>query len=135
MRHCLFIIPLIFFTVIFCLSLALVVENNKIKVSGANEAHEVMRYLALNLKKGLFEDVVSVNLTDSCPIDYYSENLGHFNALNSGCLCQDGSVHSRAYCWLKGDECTYYKGSFSKNIHFWKNRKICAKKLKAWKFV
>ena len=136
-RQCVYLCPLIFFIITLFLSIIAVIYNSKSDYHGAKDAQDSLKYLAHNLQKHMFESATAVSISKSCPKDFYVESLGTFSGIKSGCLCEDGSKHTKAYCLIKGNSngCKYFSGAGSRDLQFWKSHKICVKKFKSWKFV
>mgnify|MGYP001618564169 CR=1 FL=1 len=130
-RQCIYICPLLFFIITLLLSVFAIVYNAKSDYSGARDAQDALKYLAHNLQRQLYEKATAVSISIACPTDYYVESIGYSNAIKSGCLCKDGTIHTKAYCLVKGstNNCEYFGGAGSRDLQFWKSHKICVKKL------
>ena len=71
---------------------------------------------------------VKHSANEECPPEYEYANLGYWEGVNSGCLCDDGTVHKRAYCTVSGSRCKFVKNIRSIPYTKWKTNKVCVKR-------
>lgn len=136
LREFLFLIPLAFFLIVLFFSVALIIYNHHQQDNGRKEAHSALDYLAHNLKKAPIHDLKLIAHATNCPEGFEKEGLGHYPGTESGCMCKDGSVHTKSYCWFKSsDECKYSGASQSHEVKVWATHSFCVKRFSNWKFI
>lgn len=124
--------PLLFLILALLFAIVMMHYNSSVQNSNFEEAHDAVNTLSANLNKKFIEDIKTVKETETCPAGFKHENVGKFYGTDSGCLCSDGSVHSRSYCWFKSsNECKYSSEMSEKPFKAFLNTKFCVKHLAA----
>ena len=136
LRNIMFILPLIFFLFIFIFICVQLGQNGGFPSDKNGEAAQVITYLNTNLHETPIEELKVVKKGEACPLGYKKSIVGVFNGINSGCICEDGSVHSKSHCESnKNGQCTFYSGKSKESLHVWRNSVFCEKRYARWKFV
>ena len=136
LRELLFLLPLIFFLIVLFFASGLLIKNHHSSDSGRNEAHSALEYLAKNIKLAPIQDAKFVKAGANCPDGFTKEILGNYPGSHSGCVCKDGSVHTRSYCWFKSSsDCKYSKGTQGHQYKVWSAHSVCTKRFTGWKKI
>ena len=116
-----------------CVTLSLHEFNNP---SSANESHTLLKQMEKNLKKNPLVNITISNTSSPCPKGYEKLRVGKFSGIRSGCICKnDNRVHLRPYCWAYPNNCKYVHGADEEDEFIWREKNICGKRLKGWKFI
>ena len=117
LRNCIYLLPLIFLLLSLLTGISLLIFNAKFENQDIAESQASINYLQHNLKLAPFEDISTIAQTSACPTGFTDESLGAWKGTKSGCLCKDGSVHSKTACELKSpSECKYSSNLDSKEF-------------------
>lgn len=132
LKNFFYILPLIFLILALLFTAVMLHHHNK---HGAeiDEAKDSLTYLGKNLKYHPIEELKVVAKTAECPTGYTQEHLGKFKGVNHGCLCHDGSVHTKAYCLTQSEtKCKYTSGLKAHDYGVFLGEKICSKRYQKW---
>ena len=136
LRNIMFLLPLAFFLFIFIFICVQLGQNGGFPSDENREAAKVIGYLDKNLHLAPIEELKAVKKGEACPLGFKKSVVGKFNGIKSGCICEDGSVHSKAHCESnKNGQCTYYSGKSKQSLHVWRESVFCEKRYNRWKFV
>ena len=132
LKNFFYILPLIFL-ILALLFAAIMLHYHHKHSDEIGEAKDSMVYLTKNLKYHPIEDIKAVAKTGNCPTGYHHEHLGKFKGVEHGCLCTDGTTHTKAYCLTKPDtKCKYTSGVKPHDYGNFLDTKICAKRYAKW---
>ena len=135
-RNFLFLLPLIAFILICFFSVCLLITSKDNNHLDFKEQTAVLNYLGKNYKKDLWEECKAVPKSENCATGLKHEPIGTFKGLKEGCLCKDGTVHTKAFCQTKSEsKCKWFPGHAGKDYLLWKTRKFCVKKIDSWKIL
>lgn len=75
-------------------------------------------------------DVKAKAAAESCDAGFEEVTLGKFGQIEGGCLCRDGTVHSKAYCALHAfsGECSLVKSVKETPVKIFNTFKLCVKR-------
>eukprot|EP00825_Cyclidium_porcatum_P040407 TRINITY_DN50_c0_g2_i2.p1 TRINITY_DN50_c0_g2~~TRINITY_DN50_c0_g2_i2.p1 ORF type:complete len:502 (-),score=69.81 TRINITY_DN50_c0_g2_i2:4-1509(-) len=120
LRQLICLMPLIL--AIFVIVMTSILIHKHLSVSNTLEqSRSVVSNVERNLALKTFYDIKSKLSTEQCDQGWTELVLGQFPEVHSGCLCDDGSIHNRAYCLFRPRfslTCSYYSGSNAMNIKF-----------------
>ena len=71
--------------------------------------------------------------SEQCDAGTTPETFFLYPPIHSGCLCPDGTVHNRAYCFLKS-ECSYIESKNSIPLSYFRKAKLCVRRYAKMEF-
>ncbi|CAD8183343.1 unnamed protein product [Paramecium octaurelia] len=136
-----FIIPLVYAT--FILILMIQVYHQQQPQKDPSSASATLKTLQENLASSPILDIqntIQINRLhrhyQSCPYGFEITTIGTWEGVNSGCLCSNGELKERSYCFthFKSDcqSVPYYK---RQQFQYWKGEMLCVEFAKKWKWV
>lgn len=128
-----FLCPLIFFFVVFAISLTLVSLTQSSNLSSINEASSAISTYVKNNKLAPIQSITVVKSSESCTSGS-KEHIFKWPGVNSGCICDDNSVHNTGYCWLTGKSCRVVYAEKERNLHVWNKKAFCVKRFQTNEF-
>ena len=121
-----YLCPLIFLLIALLFAIVMLHYHHEVDTQQHNEAVDAVKVMGANLEKHMIKDLKTVKAHENCPTGYKHQSLKGYYGTESGCLCSDGSVHSKSYCWFKSNhECKYSSGFPSKSFKSIHGAKIC----------
>ena len=130
--------PFIFLLVVLIVSCVLFHRVRSDETTNAKEANSVLADYYKDLHAA---PIRSISLKPSaeidannCPAGHTAETIFNYPIINSGCLCNDGTTHVRAYCWTH-DTCTYVHSRTFTPFQNYKKSKVCVQRLASDQFV
>ncbi|CAK59004.1 unnamed protein product (macronuclear) [Paramecium tetraurelia] len=117
----------------------------KIKHFNPEGAHNTLSTLKDNLSKNPIEDLVEGNEVAShttmidyfrhkdiaCPDGYEIAQIGKWDGVKSGCLCENGETSHSTTCFYKSS-CKRVKSHDSVDLKIWQQKSFCIKKYEDW---
>ncbi|CAK90498.1 unnamed protein product (macronuclear) [Paramecium tetraurelia] len=136
-----FLMPLIYGTFIFILMIQMHQQQQPQK--DPVSASATLKTLQENLASSPILDIqntIEINRLhrhyQSCPYGFEITTIGIWEGINSGCLCSNGELKERSYCYthFKSDcqSVLYYK---RQQFQYWKGEMYCVEFAQKWKWV
>lgn len=125
-KQCLCLLPILFALFIFITTIILLAKDKK-TADQMEAAKQVLIFTDRNLNKKPIYQITGVDELTNCLSGFTEMYVGEFDEISGGCICQDGSVHSKAYCYLKmkfTTSCKILSGQSEISLKLWTKEEI-----------